>query len=186
MASTSVRSFSRVDYTVACICLMGIELAPVRAILDHIHPDLPTTRDRNSYVLGSIEQHIVVVAVIPEIGNNSAATVATQLVNEFPSLRFALLVGIGGCVPGEDGDNNIRLGDLVVNQPTGTFGGLVKYDFGKALSNSGFERKGQLNRPPAVLSANVCKLQAQNLMAGNRISHLLSEMMQRYPYTKAT
>lgn len=87
---------------------------------------------------------------------------------------------------GEYGDNEIRLGDLVVSQPTGTFGGLVQYDFGKPLSNTGFEGKDQLNRPPAVLSANVCKLQAQHLMAGNRISHYLWEMVQRYPCTEAT
>lgn len=79
---------------------MGIELAPVRAMLDHIHPDLPTTHDQNAYVLGSIEQHNVVVAVMREIGNDLAATVATQLVNDFPSVRFDLLVVIGGGVPG--------------------------------------------------------------------------------------
>ena len=43
------------DYTVACICPMGVELAPVKALLDQTHPSLPTQRDQNSYTLGVIE-----------------------------------------------------------------------------------------------------------------------------------
>src|ERR1700728_3525056 len=101
------------DYTVACICPMGVELAPVKAMLDDIHPTLPTQRDQNSYVLGKMGGHNVVIAVLPEIGNNAATTAAIQLLNDFPAIRFGLLVGIGGGVPDkeEDGDD-IRLGDV--------------------------------------------------------------------------
>ena len=66
--------------------------------------------------------HNVVIAVMPEIGNNSAAMVATQLLNDFTSIRFGLLVGIGGGVPG-DNEDDVRLGDVVVSKPTATFGG---------------------------------------------------------------
>jgi hypothetical protein len=62
-----------------------------------------------------------VIAILPEIGTNSAATVAIQLLNDFPSIRFGLLVGIGGRVPDEEEDgNDIRLGDVVVSMPTMT------------------------------------------------------------------
>src|SRR5271156_6894383 len=111
--SSSPRRFSRDDYTVACICPMGVELAAVEAMLDEIHPSLSYSRDRNSYTLGQIGVHNVVVAVMPEIGNNRAASVATQLMNDFRSIRFGLLVGIGGGVPSEE--NDIRLGDDVVS-----------------------------------------------------------------------
>lgn len=160
---------------------MGVELAPVMVMLDQTYPSLPTARDQNAYTLGSIGQHNIVVVVMPEIGNNVAATVATQLVNDFPSIRFAFLVGIGGGVPGENGDNDIRLGDVVVAQPTGSFGGVVQYDLGKSLSNSNFERIGHLNKPPAVLSANVRKLQARHLLKGNSITQFVSDMIRRYP-----
>jgi hypothetical protein len=40
------------------------------------------------------------VAVVPEIGNNAAAAVAMQLLHDFPSIRFGLLLGIGGGPPG--------------------------------------------------------------------------------------
>lgn len=164
---------------------MGIELAPVLAMLDHTHESLPTERDQNAYTLGDIGAHNMVVAVLPEIGNNAAATVATQLLNDFPSIRFGLLVGIGGGVPGDDEDGDIRLGDVVVSQPTTTFGGVVQYDLGKKLVHGGFERTGQLNKPPAVLSSNVRKLQAQHLMSGSQIPTYVADMIQRYPKMKA-
>jgi nucleoside phosphorylase len=148
---------------------MGVELAPVEAMLDKIHDFLPTSRDHNAYTMGKIGGHNLVVAVMPEIGNNAAATVATQLLNDFPSIRFGLLVGTGGGVLGEGNEDDIRLGDVVVSQPTDTFGGVVQYDLGKRLVNGRFERTGQLNKPPAVLSANVQKLQGQHLRDGSQI-----------------
>ena len=110
------------DYTVACICSMSVELAPVGAMLDEMHQSLPTSRDKNSYTLGCMGAHNFVIAVMPEIGNNDAAIVATQLLNDFTSIRFGLLVGIRGGIPGDDEDD-IRLGDVVVSRPTATFGG---------------------------------------------------------------
>jgi nucleoside phosphorylase len=59
----------------------------------------------------------------------SAAIVATQLLNDFTSIRFSLLVGIGGGIPG-DNEDDIRLGDVVVSKPTATFGGVVQFDRG--------------------------------------------------------
>jgi hypothetical protein len=87
------------DYTVAYICPIGVELAPVKAVLDKRHPNLPTSRNINSYTLGRIGEHNVVIAVMLDIGNNKAIVVATQLLNDFRSIRFGLLVGIGGSIP---------------------------------------------------------------------------------------
>ena len=147
---------------VACICPMRVELAPVEGMLDEIHELLPTGRDQNAYTLGKMGGNNVVVAVLPEIGNSVAATVATQLLNDFPSIRFGLLVGIGGGIPGDEGEDNVRLGDVEVSQPIATFGGVVQYDLGKKLADGCFKRTGQLSKPPSVLSINVRKLQAQH------------------------
>jgi nucleoside phosphorylase len=178
--NSDLRRLSHDDYTVACICPMGIELAPVEAMLDEIHQNLPSSRDKNGYTLGRMGAHNVVIAVMPETGNNSAATVATQLLNDFRSIRFGLLVGIGGGIPGED-ENDIRLGDIVVSKPTATFGGVVQFDIGKILSNGQFERTGTLGKPPAVLMTNVNKLEAQHRREGNHISEHLSTMLQKFP-----
>ena len=159
---------------------MGVELAPIEAMLDEMHQSLPTSRDKNSYTLGRIGAHNVVIAVMPEIGKNSATSVATQLVNDFQSIRFGLLVGIGGGIPGDDEDD-IRLGDVVVSKPTATFGGVVQFDRGKIHPNGRFERTGALRKPPAVLMANVQRLEAQHRRMGNQISKYLSEMLERFP-----
>jgi nucleoside phosphorylase len=172
---------SRNDYTVACICPMGHELAPVRALLDKTHPDLQTSRDQNGYVLGEIGGHNVVIAVMPEIGNNCAAMTATQLLNDFPSVRFGLLVGIGGGIPDEEEDgNDIRLGDIVVSKPTGGLGGVVQYDRGKSTIH-GFEQTITLTKPPAVLLAAVEKLISQHEVQNSRVPQYLHEMLERYP-----
>jgi nucleoside phosphorylase len=178
-----VRGLKHESYTVAYICPMGVELAAVTAMLDQTHPDLPSTRDRNSYTLGRIGAHNVVVAVMPETGNNKAATVATQLLNDFTSISFGLLVGIGGGIPVEE-EYDIRLGDIVVSKPTATFGGVIQFDRGKLHTDGQFERTGTLNKPPAVLMANVEKLRAQHMMKGNKISTYLSEMLESYPAMK--
>jgi nucleoside phosphorylase len=168
------------DYTVAYICPMGVELAPVKAMLDERHPSLPINRDINSYTLGRIGEHNVVIAVMPEIGNNKAATVATQLLNDFRSIRFGLLVGIGGGIPWDD-EYDIRLGDVVVSKPTETFGGVVQFDRGKIHSDCRFERTGTLGKPPLVLQANVESLKAEHELIGNQISKYLTEMFKRFP-----
>ncbi|OCL04018.1 pfs domain-containing protein [Glonium stellatum] len=178
-----VHSITQGSYTVACICPMGVELAAMEAMLDEIHPNLPSTRDKNSYTLGQMGVHNIVIAVMPEIGNNQAANVATQLLNDFKSIRFGLLVGIGGGIPAEDEDD-IRLGDVVVSKPTTTFGGVVQFDRGKEHADGRFELTGTLNKPPPVLSANVQKLQAQHKRLGSQISKYLSEMLERYPAMK--
>ncbi|KAK6511457.1 hypothetical protein TWF481_000373 [Arthrobotrys musiformis] len=114
---------SRESYTVACICPMGVELSAMEAMLDDIHPNIPL-KSNGSYTLGRMGGHNVVVVVMPEIGNNVAATVATELLDDFKSIRFGLLVGIGGGIPVED-EYDIRLGDVVVSKSTGTIGGVV-------------------------------------------------------------
>jgi len=82
-----------------------------------------SSRDQNGYTLGRIGTHNIIVAVMLAIGNSRAASVAMELLKDFRSIRFGLLVGIGGGVPGEEDD--IRLRDVVVSKPTATFGGAV-------------------------------------------------------------
>ena len=76
-------------------------MAVAKVILDEIHPasDLPTSpNDQNTYILGRIRAHNVVIAYLPSgvYGTTSAATVAIQMLFTFRSIRFRLMVGIGG------------------------------------------------------------------------------------------
>ena len=159
---------------------MGVELAAARAMLDEEHQKLQSSRDQNDYTLGNIGEHNIVMAVLPETGSNRAATTLTQLLNDFSSIRFGLLVGIGGGVPSER--NDIRLGDVVVSKPTDTFGGVVQFDRGRKLTgNENFEQVGTLNKPPAVLATAVNRLESEYLMKDSEISRYLSNIWKKYP-----
>jgi len=89
------------------------------------------------------------------------------------------MVGIGGGVPSSG--NDIRLGDVVVSKPAGTFGGVIQYDFGKTVQEGQFTQTGSLNRPPDVLLGAVAGLQAKHMMEGCEFSKYLSAMVEKYP-----
>jgi nucleoside phosphorylase len=117
------------SYTVGWICALEVEQAAARASLDEEHPRLPSIPgDPNRYRFGCIADHNVVIACLPdgETGNNPAATVATRMTINFPSLAFGLMVGIGGGVPQPPDFDDIRLGDVVVSSATGDIGGVVQ------------------------------------------------------------
>lgn len=177
---------STADYTIACVCPMGVELAPLRALLDTIHDDLPSQRNHNAYTLGELEQHNVVIAVLPETGNNSAGIAAAQILKDYPSIQLVLLVGIGGGVPGNGRHDDIRLGDVVVSQPTDTKGGVIQFDRGKSHGENDFERTGHLNKPPPFLCATVETLKAKHRQEGNQINSFMSDMLRRNPYMKSS
>ncbi|KAK8859456.1 pfs domain-containing protein [Apiospora arundinis] len=181
------RSLDHDNYTVAIICPMGDELSPVLALLDEKYESLSTSRDQNAYVLGRMGGHNIVVATMPTIGNNAAAMVVTQLLNDFGRVRFGLLVGVGGGIPDKDYEDDdlhdIRLGDVVVSKSRENFGGVVQFDRGKSTT-SDFVRTGHLNRPPHILAGNVEKLKAVHNLHGNNIPRFLDEMLAKYPRMK--
>ena len=145
------------------VCALPIELAAAQEMLDEEHESLHhDADDTNIYTLGRIGEHNVVVACLPDgqSGTASAAAVAMQMKSAFKSIRFGLMVGIGGGVP--SGEADIRLGDVVVSRPHQTHGGVVQYDFGKATP-SGFERTGILNTPPTILLNALSNLRANHV-----------------------
>ena len=171
----TARSLYHHDYTVGWVCALPLEMAVAKAMLDEIHPDLPTSlNDQNTYVLGRICAHNVVIACLLSgvYGTTSAATVAIQMLSTFRSI---LMVGIGGGVPGQGAD--IRPGDVVVSKPTGDSGGVVQYDLGKTVAQGVFERTGRLNRPPQILLTAIARLQVDGMMEASRIPEFLSEMI---------
>jgi nucleoside phosphorylase len=145
-----LKRLSRDSYRVGWICPLEVEQIAAMEMLDEEHEAVPQlSGDTNIYNLGSINNHNVVIAGLPRTGNCSAATVITQMRLTFPNIKYALLVGIGGGVPVKTDHGMIRLGHVVVSEPTGTHSGAVQYDHGKAASH--FERKGYLPPPPTAL-----------------------------------
>ncbi|KAJ5810239.1 uncharacterized protein N7503_002457 [Penicillium pulvis] len=175
------------DYTVGWICALPLEMAAAKLMLDAIHPNLPRpSTDQNTYILGNIDKHNIVIACLPSgaYGTVSAAVVATQLLSSFRSIRFGLMVGIGGGVPSSNAD--IRLGDIVVSQPADISGGVIQYDLGKALSGGRFQRTGMLNRPPKVLLTALATLQAHHFTDDSRVLEFISDIQIKTTPRRAT
>ncbi|TFA98055.1 Ankyrin-3 [Trichoderma ghanense] len=167
------------DYSVGWICALPKEQTAATAMLDEKHEDLPKlTNDANTYTLGSIGPHNVVIACLPkgQYGTNSAANVAAFMIRTFPSIKIGLMVGIGGGVP-----LKVRLGDVVISTPTGQYPGVVQWDVGKETEGGGFERTGALSNPPGSLLTALSKLETKYELTGSKIPDFLDALKARYP-----
>ncbi|KAK5991754.1 Ankyrin repeat domain-containing protein 17 [Cladobotryum mycophilum] len=174
--STTPRSHN--DYTVGWVCALTKEQTAAKAMLDETHPSLAKpSNDSNAYILGSIGNHNVVIACLPmgQYGTNSAATVATQMIRTFQSIKIGLLVGIGGGV-----SPKVRLGDVVVSVPSGAFPGVVQWDMGKTQDGA-FERTGSLDNPPSFLLTTLTTLATKHEMEGSSIPEYLNDLKTKWP-----
>ncbi|KAL4879313.1 nucleoside phosphorylase domain-containing protein [Aspergillus karnatakaensis] len=173
------------DYTVGWICALPIEMAASRAMLDEIHPSIAQPEfDTNTYTLGQIGEHIVVVVCLPSAGTNPAATAAANMLRSFPKIRFGLMVGVGGGAPGPPGEDaweDLHLGDVVVSSLEGEHGGVIQHDFGKTVGTGKFVQTRSLNKPPAVLRSGVATLRALHLSEGPSTALYVSQMLERKP-----
>ena len=162
----------RQDYTVGWICAVQTEYVVACELLDEEHPLLATEspHDNNAYTFGRIGDHHIVIACLPKgrYGIASAASVAKDMLRSFESIRIGLMVGIGGGAP--SGKHDIRLGDIVVGCPVKREGGIIPYNFGKAIQDQKFERTGSLNSPPTVLLTALTKLSAHHERKGIQIA----------------
>jgi nucleoside phosphorylase len=179
----SPKAFRRYAYTIGWICALKEEIAAAQAMLDHIHSaqDYKDPLDQNSYTLGQIRKHNVVIVSLPAgiYGTNAAATVANNMIRTFPSIKVCLMVGVAGGVPSKE--NDIRLGDIVVSQPTGTSSGVIQYDLGKAIAGGKFKRTGQLNSPPFAVLTALNQLKAKHELKDSQVSEFIHEMLRKYP-----
>jgi nucleoside phosphorylase len=156
------------DYTIAWICALPLELAASRAMLDEQHlPHPGIAGDDNTYVLGRIHRHNVVMACLPgQYGTNNATIVATNLKRSFPSIRTTLMVGIAGRCPSQA---DLYLGDVVVGTK------VIQYDMGKALGGGRFQETAIPKTPAPLLNSAVSTLQSTYMahQASDRIAGLL-------------
>lgn len=161
-------------YSIGWISALHFERAAATALLDERHEPPAAFQqhpsDPNSYTWGRIGEHNVVIASLPagRIGEASAATTASSLLSSLPQIRIGLLVGIGSGIARPEQD--IRLGDVVVSQPDGPFGGVVQYDLGSSL-----------NSPPRVLLHALASLKAEHEIAPSKVPSLLQAMLTANP-----
>ncbi|THY51349.1 hypothetical protein D6C99_04500 [Aureobasidium pullulans] len=169
------------QYTVGWICALTLELTAARQFLDVEHQ--PTSHlaanDTNSYTLGEMAGHNIVIAVLPEYGTNAASSATANLLNSFPTIKFGLMVGIGGGVPSRK--NDIRLGDVVVSKPTNGIGGVYQYDFGKIIQGREFQQTGHLNQPPPAVLAAIKNLESFYDSDGHKIKENIETILEKKP-----
>lgn len=129
-------------------------------------------------------KHNVVLAALPdtEYGEASAAAVARDMLSSFPNIRIGLMVGIGGGAPSPKHD--IRLGDVVVSSPSGGYGGVFQYDFGKTIQHQRFQYTRNLNQPPTILRTAVANIKSQHEETGNKIDDTINDILNQKPRLK--
>lgn len=171
------------SYQVGWICAILTEYVVACELLDEEYrtPPLPSIDDSNIYTCGRMGDFHVVVACLPKgrYGLTSAATVAKDLLYSFPSIRFGLMVGIGGGAPTRKQD--IRLGDIVVSAPARRADGVIHYEFGRTVQNKAFTPVGHLSAPPRVLLTAAQQLDAFHQRRGHQILETISQVIQRNP-----
>ena len=184
MADT-MKSLTHKDYTVGWICALPTEFVAAQAMLDERHQALPNNiHDQNNYALGRIGKQDIAIACLPkyQTGTSPAAIVANTMLFGFPSIRFGLMVGIGGGVPSMVGKRrDLRLGDIVVSAPTGVGTGVVQYDMGKTEKEGQFRRTGALNKPPPILLTAISSLETQHGLEKQLSEHISSGFTRWYP-----
>lgn len=175
------------SYQIAWIAALPIERAAAEAMLDDQHTApigfTPHQNDTNAYTWGCIGEHNIVIVSLPsgDPGTTPAATTASGLLASLPSIRVGFMVGIGGGIARPDEDQDIRLGDVVVSQPSGTTGGVCQYDLTKAKPGDKRERKGFLGRPPTVLLNALSGIQAYHERQDSKVPYFLQEMLEKSP-----
>ncbi|KAL3491728.1 hypothetical protein BJX62DRAFT_204150 [Aspergillus germanicus] len=138
------------NFTIGWTCPLALEYTAAKRVLDEKYDG-----SDSEYTTGRIHNHDVVICCLPAgvMGTNAAAAAATRMIAVFPSLKSLLLVGIAGGAPSDKVD--IRLGDVVVGQPVGQYGGVVQYDSGKSIPG-GFQRIGSMKSGTAIPSTSPC------------------------------
>ncbi|KAF7174131.1 hypothetical protein CNMCM6106_008248 [Aspergillus hiratsukae] len=162
-------------YTIAWICALHIEMAAARAMLDEVHEALPRhADDSNTYALGSIKQHNIVIACLPadQYGMNNAANVMTNIKRTFSAIRVGLMVGIGGGVPSKA---DVRLGDVVIGTR------VMQYDLGKVIGDGQFQRTAIPRIPHHLLGTAVSALRSKHELAPSRVPSILRLKLEGYP-----
>ncbi|KAJ4037353.1 hypothetical protein NW756_005642 [Fusarium oxysporum] len=169
------------EYTIGWICALTKELIAAKVFLDFLHDpvDNAAINDDNNYTLGSIGKHNVVIAVLPygQYGLVNATAALKDMTRTFSNLRAVLMVGIGGGVPCE---NDIRLGDIVVGSVGPSSGGVIQYDYGRAIQGEEFAVTGHLNQPPMAFLTAMSALHARYEMEGHSIDINIDRALQRY------
>lgn len=171
--------------TVAIFCALAAESVAVRYSLDEkLECSYKTIGPKNYiYSFGRIGDHNIVIARPTQMGPVSAALCAATVNQQFPNVRFALMVGIGAGIPSIP-KHDIRLGDVAVSIPRNNHPGVLQYDFGKYEQDEKFILKGTLNKPPPILINADGSLEEDEIMDASPLWGILGDITKHRGYAR--
>ena len=127
------------DYRIAVICALQIEADAVEDMFDEDWEEDQKYRipenDPNTYTMGRIGEHNVVLAHMPGIGKANSANVAASFRLSFNKIRLGLVVGICGGMPfireqiSDPREVDVFLGDVIISTE------VFQYDLGHQFSD---------------------------------------------------
>ncbi|KAI1827296.1 nucleoside phosphorylase domain-containing protein [Xylaria intraflava] len=174
----------RNSISIAIFCALTLEADAVLSVFDH-HWDIRLfsnpDQDKNTYSIGKIGCHNVVLIHMSGMGRTPAATAAASCRTTFPGVSRALVVGICGAVPFHRRSTEIILGDVVISDR------LVIYDFGRQFPDT-FMRKEESNdsarKPPEEIRGFLSKMKtrrSQSILHSRTAFHLEALIQDGYP-----
>ncbi|KAG8349554.1 hypothetical protein FVEN_g12253 [Fusarium venenatum] len=171
------------DITVAIFCALPKEAVAVRLVFDErFDCNVAPGQQLYVYSYGRVGEHNIVLTVPHQMGTVKASQCAAVVAQQFPNIRFALSIGIGGGIPGADAD--IRLGDVAVSIPQDNHPGVIEYDYGKYTQNGEFVLKGSLNKPAPILISADMSLQMDEMEDEFPIDGMLQRIPQKRLFSR--
>lgn len=183
------------DYTIAWMCETETEYVAAQMFFDDKHHPLASqdADDHNSYTLGRINGHNVVIARLASRDHgpgstakltncpvDSVAKPIKTMLQTFTNVRIGLRVGVGSGVPTL---RDIHLGDVVVSVPDYytpySRGAVFQFDLGQSIQNKKFKGLKYLGTPPNSLLAHAQNLKVKYQMGGNQIKKTIRDILEQ-------
>ncbi|CRG89802.1 Nuclear pore complex protein Nup205 [Talaromyces islandicus] len=168
------RPKNRSEFTVAIFCALPLEADAVRDLFEEGWGEGENygkaAGDANTYTLGRILHHNVVLVHLGGMGKGAASRASSSILSSYPEIKLGLVVGVCGGVPSYSGcEDDLILGDVIISD------GIVQYDFGRQFPDTFSAREGVVSRPPLSIRTMLAKLKGVHVQ--KRVEKTISQSL---------
>ncbi|KAH7231071.1 nucleoside phosphorylase domain-containing protein, partial [Fusarium tricinctum] len=144
-------------------------------------PTRKAARDTNSYTLGKMGDHKVVLTELPEGEKKlpllAAAEAVSDMMRTFNRIRVALFIGTGSGV--RDGEHDVRLGDVVVST-----NGAFQFNYDASVKAMAFHSTGEVVQAPECIKTAAKELVSRYQASTNALELAILRTTEGYPNRK--